>query len=364
MNRNAWALFGGLFVVLAIQYLSFQSVRSELAALRAEVRGAQTSETSAPVSARPISTQANPAIGLQARLTNLERTVTDLVKASETLMERGVVPLNEERIAQMQQRFFDAAANDQDRLRSLRLLRRGNQMNDEVVSQAVNWLQNATNGNTRREILNQLDGVTNAALKQPLLAMLQTETAGNVREELTDVLADFAADPAVEKKLWDLALNDPNGDVREEAEEALTEGTMTSERVENLRQKAGAPDASLDERLLALRGLQEANIQAPEIVAEMAGLAQNSTDPLVRAKLFQAFDGINDQSLMAPLVNGLQDPNPVVRENAADALSSFSSDPRIQQWLNHVIQNDADPRVQREAQSALEQSQRRGRRER
>ena len=90
----------------------------------------------------------------------------------------------------------------------------------------------------------------------------------------------------------------------------------------------------------------------------MANLAQNSSDPLVRTKLFQAFDGINDPSLMAPLVNGLQDPNPVVRENAADALSSFSSDPRVQQWLNHVIQNDADPRVQREAQSALEQSQR------
>jgi len=69
--------------VLAIQYLTFQSVSSELAVLRAEARGAQTSETSAAVSTRPISTQANPTIGLQARLANLERTVTDLVKASE-----------------------------------------------------------------------------------------------------------------------------------------------------------------------------------------------------------------------------------------------------------------------------------------
>src|SRR5688572_31019509 len=93
----------------------------------------------------------------------------------------------------------------------------------------------------------------------------------------------------------------------------------------------------------------------------MANLAQTSTDPLTRTKLFRAFDGINDPALMAPLVNGLQDPNPVVRENAADALGSFASDPRIQEWLNHVIQTDADPRVKREAHSALEQSQRRGR---
>jgi vesicle coat complex subunit len=81
-----------------------------------------------------------------------------------------------------------------------------------------------------------------------------------------------------------------------------------------------------------------------------------------RAKLYRAFDGINDQNLMAPLVQGLQDPNPVVRENAADALGSFASDPRIKEWLNHVIATDADPRVKREAHAALEQSQRRARR--
>ena len=360
MNRNAWMILGGFAFVMAFQYLSFRSVSSELAVLRSELRASQTPEPSTAATVpRPISGPANQS-GLQARLANLERAVADLAKASEVLMERGMMPPSEDRLAQMQQRFLDPAASDQDRLRAFRLLRRNNQVNDETLSQAVNWLQTSTNGNTRRELLSQFDGLTNASLKQPLLAMLQTETAGNVREELVDVLADFAGDPAVEKKLWELAASDASGDVREEAEEALTEGTMTPERIERLRQKAASSDATLDERLIALRGLQEANVQAPEIVAEMANLAQNSPDPLTRSKLFQAFDGINDPSLMAPLVNGLQDPNPVVRENAADALSSFASDPRIQQWLNHVIQTDADPRVKREAHSALEQSQRRG----
>ena len=82
---------------------------------------------------------------------------------------------------------------------------------------------------------------------------------------------------------------------------------------------------------------------------------------MTRAKLFQAFEGVNDPNLMPTLVHGLQDPNPVVRENAADALGSFASDPRIKEWLNHVIQNDADPRVKREAMQALQQSERRGR---
>jgi HEAT repeat protein len=111
---------------------------------------------------------------------------------------------------------------------------------------------------------------------------------------------------------------------------------------------------------MAMRALRESNTQAPEVITEMANLAQSSTDPVTRARLFQAFDGINDPNLMPTLVHGLQDPNPVVRENAADALGSFASDPRIQEWLNHVIQTDADPRVKREAMQALEQSQRRG----
>lgn len=278
-------------------------------------------------------------------------------------MDRGMVPPNEERLAQLQQRFFDPNAPDAERMRSLRMLKRTQpQLSDEIVTQALTMLQSSTNGNTRRQLLQQLDGVTNAAMKGPLIAMLDSETTGNVREELVDVLSEFASDPGVETKLWQLAMNDPDGEVREQAEEALTEGPATPERVQALREKAANPNASLDERLLSLRALREANAPAPEVISDMANLAQTSTDPVTRAKLFQAFDGINDPNLMSPLVHGLQDPNPVVRESAADALSSFASDPRIQEWLNHVIANDADPRVKREAYAALEQSQRRGRR--
>lgn len=355
---------GGLAAtaVVGFQFKQMADLRGEIAGIRAQMGGVITTPAATPAAARTVPPSANLNAGLQARLGNLERQMADLAKISETLMERGLVPPSQDRLAEMQQRFFDSNASDGDRLRSLRLLRRNGQVNDEVVNLAVNWLQTATNANTRRELLQQMDGVTNAALKQPLLAMLQTETAGNVREELVDVLSGFAAEPEVEGKLWEIALNDSSGRVREEAQEALTEGPMTPERAERIRQRAADPNAPLDERLVSLRALREADLQAPEIISEMAALAQNSPDPVVRAKLYQAFDGVNDPNLMAPLVQGLQDPNPVVRENAADALGTFASDPRIQEWLNHVIQNDTDPRVKREAFSALEQNQRRGRR--
>lgn len=361
--KNAGWVAGALAVmgVAAMQYNQMNQFRAELATLQAELRGSQEPTVSATPSTPAVTRvdRATATSGLHARLSHLERAVADLTKLTDVLVERGMLPPTEERLAQLQQRFFDMTASEGDRLRSLRLLKRSQrQLSDEIVTQAMSMLQTSTNGNTRRQLLQQLDGVTNAAMKQPLMAMLDTETAGNVREDLVDVLSEFSSDPAVENKLMQLALNDPDGEVREEAQDALANRPATPERVQEWSSKALSTDASLEERLLSLRALREADAVTPEVIAGMADLAQNSNDPVTRAKLFQAFDGINDPGLMAPLVYGLQDPNPVVRENAADALGSYSADPRIREWLNHVIQTDADPRVKREAFSALEQSQR------
>ena len=365
MSRTVLGWIVGAIVVLglgAVQVKEMTAFRAELAELRAELQGSQeptTAEAKGPQKTVVLDRNS----GLHGRLSSLERAVADLTKASETLMDRGMVPPSEDRLAQMQDRFFDPNASEADRVRSLRLLKRNNrQLNDEIVTQAMNLLQTSTNGNTRRQLLQQLEGVTNAALKQPIMAMLESETTRDIREGLVEVLSEFAGDAAVENKLWQLALHDPDGDVREEAQDALEDAPATPERVQKMQATALNAQASLDERLMSMRALQEANALAPEVVTEMVNLAQNSSDPVERAKLFRAFDGINDQNLMAPLVQGLQDPNPIVRENAADALGSFASDPRIKEWLNHVIANDTDPRVKREAHAALEQSQRRGRR--
>lgn len=369
MRRTAlgWVI-GGLVIlgVIALQVSQMAQFRAELATFRAELEGNQDVSSQAPASAehtmRPPT--GDRTAGLSSRLANLEHAVADLTKASQALMERGLVAPSKDHLAELQNRFLDPAASETDRLRSLRNLKRSNrQLSDEIVTHAMTMLQSSTNGNTRRALLQQLDGVTNAAMKQPLMALLASEPAGNVREELVDVLSDFASDPAIEGKLWQLAISDPDEDVREEAADALSNGPATPERIDLLRQRASNPNATLDERLLALNALSEADAQgAPEVITEFAALAQNpATDPVTRAKLFDAFDGINDPNLMSPLVSGLQDPNPVIREKAADALGSFVSDPRIKEWLNHVIATDTDPRVKREAYENLRRSERRGR---
>ena len=171
--------------------------------LRAELSGA--AEDPEGLAALPVDQPRRTGVvslgTLPGRVTTLEQTVAELGRISEHLVERGLVPPSEERLQAMRDRFFDPGASDGDRLRGLRLLRRDGQLTDDVALQAMHWLQSSTNANTRRQLLRQLDGVTNSVMSQPLLAQLGSEESGNVREELVDVLSSFANDPAVESKL-------------------------------------------------------------------------------------------------------------------------------------------------------------------
>jgi len=331
--------------------------RSEVAALRqqlAEKDSRPTTEIVAPTDQRHLEPRRLSADArLSRRVDELEQAVAQLARASDYLMERGQLPLATNKVGDLERLFNDGAAADRDRVRALGLLRRNGPLTDDLVQNALAWLQSSTNAGTRRELVQQLRGATNAAVKGPLLALMSTEKTDNVREEVAQSLRRFTDDPAVESALWNAALNDPDEDVRDEAQDALREGPAGEARLATLRERATNPQATLDEQLLALDALRNAKAPTSDIIAGMADLAQNSQDPLQRTKLFQAFDDFNDPATKVPLVHGLQDPNPLVREEAADALSGHTSDPAVREWLQYVASNDADPRVRREAMEAL-----------
>ncbi len=344
--------------LVGVQVVSIKRLESELALIRRQLGGASASTTDVAASPSPAgkaSVDSPPSgVALAQRVAELERAVTRLTKASEYLMEHGQLPLGEEQLADLLSRLRDPNASDESKLRVLRLLRRSHALNDEAVNHALAWLQSVTDPRTKRELLRQLDGVTNAALKAPLLGLLAQETNVAVRKEAIENLRSFVNDPDVETRLWQL-LKDPDATVRKEAEAALRHGPLSETRAAALGQRALDPQAPLDERLTAARALREANVNAPEVTKALVELAKTAQDPFERAKLFRALDGANDPALMLPLVNGLQDPNPVVREKAADALSGLAkTEPAIQQWLRYIAENDADPRVRREAFRALE----------
>jgi len=362
MTRKTLFILGAFIALgaFAVQFNQIKTLQREVSIMRIELLAQKELKQSAEIAAPE--TSSAEAATLQTRLEHLERSVANLARATRFAApaagENGIAQPSDQEIARLEQRLNDSTASEGDRLKALRVLRRNNKLGDDAVAQTLSLLQTSTNANIRRDFLQQLDGSTNAALKQPLLAMLDNDMNQNaVREQVVNMLRGFTDDPTVEAKLWDVALNDPNTRVRDQAREALTHAAATPERVEQLLTKASNAEASLDERLISFRALRLAKSQTPELVSELAALAQNTSDPIARAKLFKSFNGLTDPALMLPLVNGLQDADPVVRQNAANALSEFP-DSRVQQWLTHLIQNDSDPAVKREAHAALERTQR------
>lgn len=354
-------MFATAGVVIAYQFHSINTLRRELRSNSATT----STVTNVVHSSRP---QFQPAAAsgsgndLVGRIQNLENAVAQLANAAEHLMDRGMVPPDAQKLQQLQNTFADPNADPRNRFQAFRLLRRNNAITDEVAMHAVTWLQTATNSNIKRELLQGIDGLRNPVLQQPLFAMLQTETDAGTRQRLVDALSDFANDPGIERKMWELAASDPDEDVRQEAQQALIGGDKTPEKLAALMQKARDTSQPIETRLLALRGLRESETPMSDVVADFAALAQNSQDPALRRQIFDAFDSIRDPAMMVPLVYGLQDQDAAVRARAADALSNYSSEPQVQDWLRHIAQNDSDPRVRREANQALEEAQRRNRR--
>jgi hypothetical protein len=302
----------------------------------------------------PLDPQRLPDQRLSARLAALESTVSELRRTSDYLMESGRAPLVDRMREEMARRLIDPTTSDQQRLRALRLLRDGGALNETAVAAAVSWLNSVTNSNLRENILNQLEGVTNSALQSPLMQLALNDADPDVRGQAIDNLGRFAGDPQVEAMLWSALSKDPSGDVREEAANALARLPMTDARRAALEKLTLDPNASLDTRLVALRALQRGNAQTtPDTLAAVAEAAHSSGNPVERARWFDAFDGINDPVFKVPLVYGLQDPSPEVRQRAADALSTFRSDPAVLEWLQHIAKNDADPQVRREALRAM-----------
>lgn len=296
---------------------------------------------------------------LNERVTLLEKTVAQLTEASEYLMSRGQLPLAGNKRAELEQKVMDLNATDRDRLQALRLLRRNGALSEAMIQHALSWIQSATNNGLREDLVQQLEGATNSLLRDPMVKLAASDPHSDVRERAVRNLRGAVTDPQVESLLWKLALSDADGGVREEAEEAIREGPMTDVRRTAMRARALDANSSLDERLLAVQALRESGDAAAEATAALAQFAQASQDPSERARVFEAFDGSSDPAMKLPLVYGLQDPDPSVRERAADALSGYRTDPAVIEWLKHVAANDPEAGVRREASQALQERNRR-----
>lgn len=296
---------------------------------------------------------------LQQRVTLLEQSVAELTRVAQRLAEGGRVAVSTNHMEDLHRRLLDASLSDSERLHALRVLRKNRGLDEETLRGALDWLAGSGEKSTRREILKLLEGSTNGLMRQPLLSLAANDADPKLREQAVESLRAFVSDPTVEKQLWAMLQSEQNPDIRKQAEEALRKGPMTPERQARLLQQAIDSQAGVRERLTAWHALEGAGSDIASATAALAQLAQSSQDPAVRADIYKAFDKSKDPSVVLPLVNGLQDSDPRVRKQAADAIGSFAKDPRIQEWLNFLASSDPDQKVRKEAAQALKQLQKR-----
>jgi len=93
-----------------------------------------------------------------------------------------------------------------------------------------------------------------------------------------------------------------------------------------------------------------------------AAIVLNSSDPEIRARAWQAMEGVEDTYLIGPLVDSLLlDPSDLVRVEATKLLAhEYSDDSRAQAALQNALLNDLSPRVRAHARwSSLDSEGRR-----
>ncbi len=135
----------------------------------------------------------------------------------EALSRGGATP---ERIASLQMRAQNPSASLDERLLALQALRNSRTDIQQIVASFAATAQSTQDAGEKARIFNAFDGMSDPALKVPLVYGLQDADA-RVRERAADALSGYISDPAVKDWLRYAMDNDPDPRVRREAQQAL-----------------------------------------------------------------------------------------------------------------------------------------------
>jgi len=337
---------------LAWQQAEIRSLSSELAGLKLQAPTVSTQPT-APDIAIPV---INPGEGtMPQRLFALEKQVQQLMLASESLMERGQLPLSSAKVLELKKRFLNTSLPNDERLRALRLLQRNHAIDDEVLSAGLAWIETLSDTRLMSDLLEQFVGLKSPALRDKALQLVTTYPEDQIRRRAAQILGGFD-DVHVESALWSALASEQSRGVRNQLEDALRQMLVNSTRQISLEQRALDDGALFQERFTAFRLLMSANVASAQTVKNFANevLTHNNADQT--ADLFRMFDNTGNLAAAPALISGLQLDNPKLRALALDALSEMQSDPTVAKWLQHAATNDPDERVRAEAARVLGQA--------
>lgn len=115
------------------------------------------------------------------------------------------------------------------------------------------------------------------------------------------------------------------------------------------------------ERLRALRQLRGIpGGRDKAVVASMIRLAQLSKDGDTRADVWRQLSRANDDQLIPALLHAVQfDEHSEAREEAAETLGDYRSNPTVRSTLERIARQDKDDGVRRQARESLQERRRR-----
>jgi hypothetical protein len=341
------------------QQIEIRSLRSDLSRLTNADNASSTAPISAPAIPNVPAAVFNPDSGpMRQQLSALEEKVQkltlELTLASELLMERGALPISEAKAAASKRTFLDTSLPDQERLRALRILKRGDAIDEEVLQAGLSWIQTLVDPKLLGEALEQFVELQSPALRNTALQLVTTHPDEYVRRRAAQILRGLKSS-TVESEIWTALASEQSRDVQRELEDALRDIPVNSTRKAELEGRVLNSGASFSERFTAFRVLISANVASAQAVAAFANEVVAQSNPERMADLFRTLDNTGNLAAAPALINGLQVGDPGLRVRALDALGEMQVDPTVVKWLQHTANNDADERVRAEAVRVLAQ---------
>ncbi|MDQ8200156.1 hypothetical protein QEH56_18475 [Pelagicoccus enzymogenes] len=146
---------------------------------------------------------------------------SDVEEMRWTMAVRGFMPATPDHIDRARRSIFDESLDAEPKLAALRVLRRAEGLDDDVVRATITAFHATDDPRVQEDILELLDGVTTPELAPTLLKVTAEHLNYRVRRQALDAMSGFLPDPELEDWLRYVEKNDGSRRVREEASRTL-----------------------------------------------------------------------------------------------------------------------------------------------
>ncbi len=162
--------------------------------------------------------------------TRIEELNDSMAEIRWTMTLRGMMPATEDHVLKSRDLIFDPQTDIRTKLTGLRVLRTSDQLTDDDVRQMVHVFDQTTDPGAQIGIIRLLDDVRTPEFLDTLMQVSSTSENPRVRKEAIDSLSGYLPDPDLKDWLEVVARDNPNGQIKREADRLLKKFWPLEER--------------------------------------------------------------------------------------------------------------------------------------